>query len=226
MRFRRSEIIIFGIALLFFVIGIYLYPLMPEQMASHWNIRGEIDGYISKFWGVFLLAFIFMGLALLFVAIPRIDPLKANIEKFRKYYDEFIILFSIFWLSIYAQIILWNIGIQISPTVVFSIGLGFLFFYIGILCENVKRNWFIGIRTPWTLSSEKVWEKTHRNNGKLFKIAGLVALLGVFFQDYAFLLILVPVILIVAYTFTYSYFEYQKEVKKEPKNNGKGLPLS
>jgi len=183
-------------------------------MASHWNIHGEVDGYISKFWGVFLLPFIFTALALLFVAIPRIDPLKANIEKFRKYYDGFIILFSIFWFSIYIQSILWNIGIQISPTIVFPVGFSFLFFYIGILCENVKRNWFIGIRTPWTLSNEKVWEKTHRNGAKMFKIAGLVALLGVLFQDYAFLLILIPVILIVAYTFTYSYFEYQKELKR------------
>lgn len=214
MSFRRSEIIIFGMALLFFIIGIYFYPRMPERMASHWNIHGEVDGYISKFWGVFLLPFIFTALALLFVAIPRIDPLKANIEKFRKYYDGFIILFSIFWFSIYIQTILWNIGIQISPTIVFPVGFGILFFYIGILCENVKRNWFIGIRTPWTLSNEKVWEKTHRNGGKMFKIAGLVALLGVFFQDYAFLLILIPVILIVAYTFTYSYFEYQKELKR------------
>ena len=214
MRFRRSEIIIFGMALLFFIIGIYLYPRMPERMASHWNIHGEVDGYISKFWGVFLLPFIFTALALLFVAIPRIDPLKANIEKFRKYYDGFIILFSIFWFSIYIQTILWNIGIQISPTIVFPVGFSILFFYIGILCENVKRNWFIGIRTPWTLSNEKVWEKTHRNGGKMFKIAGLIALLGVFFQDYAFLLILIPVILIVAYTFTYSYFEYQKELKR------------
>ena len=214
MRFRGSEIIIFGMALLFFIIGIYFYPRMPERMASHWNIHGEVDGYISKFWGVFLLPFIFTALALLFVAIPRIDPLKANIEKFRKYYDGFIILFSIFWFSIYIQTILWNIGIQISPTIVFPVGFSFLFFYIGILCENVKRNWFIGIRTPWTLSNEKVWEKTHRNGGKMFKIAGLVALLGVLFQDYAFLLILIAVILIVAYTFTYSYFEYQKELKR------------
>ena len=214
MSFRRSEIIIFGMALLFFIIGIYFYPRMPERMASHRNIHGEVDGYISKFWGVFLLPFIFTALALLFVAIPRIDPLKANIEKFRKYYDGFIILFSIFWFSIYIQTILWNIGIQISPTIVFPVGFSFLFFYIGILCENVKRNWFIGIRTPWTLSNEKVWEKTHRNGGKMFKIAGLVALLGVLFQDYAFLLILIPVILIVAYTFTCSYFEYQKELKR------------
>jgi len=211
---RRSEMAIFGEVLLFFVIGVWLYPQMPEQMAFHWNIRGEVDGYISKFAGVFLIPSIFTGLALLFAAVPRIDPLKANIEKFRKYYDGFVIIFSILLLSLYLQVALWNIGIRINPMILLSVGLGPLFFYIGVLCENSKRNWFIGIRTPWTLSSDNVWEKTHKVGGKLFKIAGIITFLGAFFPDYAFPSILIPVILIAAYTVTYSYFEYQKEVKR------------
>ena len=186
---------------------------MPEKIASHWNAQGQVDGYMSKFWGLFLMPMILVGLALLFVAIPRIDPLKANIEKFRKHYDGFIILFLIFMLSVHFQVMLWNFGIKISPNVIMPIGLGLLFFYIGILCENVKRNWFIGIRTPWTLSNEKVWDKTHKIGGKLFKIAGVVALVGVFFQSYALFFILTPVILITAYTVVYSYIEYQKETK-------------
>ena len=156
---------------------------------------------------------IFVGLALLFIAIPRIDPLKPNIEQSRKYYDGFIILFLIFMLTIYFQVILWNIGIKISPNIVVPIVLGLLFFYTGILCENAKRNWFIGIRTPWTLSSEKVWEKTHKIGGKLFKVAGVIAILGIFFQKYAVFFILVPVILVADYTIIFSYFEYQKEMK-------------
>lgn len=211
MDMRKSEITILGIILLSFIISIYFYPQMPEKMASHWNIKGEVDGYLPKFWGLFLVPLILTGLALLFVAIPRIDPLKANIEKFRKYYDRFIILFFIFMLSIYFQVILWNIGIEISPKVIVPIGLALLFFYVGILCEHAKRNWFIGIRTPWTLSNEKVWEKTHRIGEKLFKIAGVIALWGVFFQSYALFFILVPVILVAAYTIIYSYLEYQKE---------------
>ena len=146
---------------------------MPEKMASHWNIKGEVDGYMSRFWGLFLMPFILFGLGLLFILILRIDPLKENIEKFKKYYDGFIILFFIFMLTIYFQVILWNLGIKIGPNVILPVGLGVLFFYVGILCENAKQNWFIGIRTPWTLSSEKVWDKTHKIVGKLFKIAGI-----------------------------------------------------
>ncbi len=210
---KKSEIIILGIILLSFVVGIYFYPRMPEEMATHWNAKGQVDGYMSKFWGLFLIPFILVGCALLFIAILKIDPLKTNIEKFRKYYDRFIILFFVFMFSIYFWAILWNLGIKISPNIIFSIGLGFLFFYIGILCENAKRNWFIGIRTPWTLSNEVVWERTHKIGGKLFKFAGVIALLGIFFQNYSLFFVLVPIILVAVYTIIYSYFEYQKEVK-------------
>jgi len=83
-------------------------------------------------------------------------------------------------------------GAGISPNAILPIGFGLLFFYTGILCGNAKRNWFIGIRTPWTLSSEIVWERTHRIGGKLFKAAGVTAFFGVFFQDHALFFILVP----------------------------------
>jgi len=213
MKMRKSEIAILGIILLSFIVGAYFYAQMPEKVASHWNAKGQVDGYMSKFWGLFLMPFILVGLALLFIAIPRIDPLKENIEKFRKYYNGFIILFFIFMLSIHLQVIFWNLGIKISPNVILPIGLGLLFFYAGILCENAKRNWFIGIRTPWTLSSERVWEKTHKIGGKLFKIAGVIAFIGIFSQNYALFFILVPVILVTTCTIVYSYIEYQKEMK-------------
>jgi len=209
---RRSELIIGMMVLLSFMISIAVYPHMPARMASHWNAQGEVDGYMARFWGLFLLPFIFLGLALLFVAIPRIDPLQANIEQFRRYYDGFVILFFIFLLSMYAHVILWNIGIAISPNITFPIGVGILLYYSGILLEHAKRNWFIGIRTPWTLSNDKVWEQTHKRGAKLFKIAGVIAAAGVFFHHYAVFFILVPVISVAIYTIIYSYLEYRKEI--------------
>lgn len=210
---RKAELFVLIAVVFSFIIGIYFYPQMPEQMASHWNAQGKVDGYMSRFWGVFLMPFVFVGLALLFIAIPRIDPLKNNIEKFRKYYDGFIILFFIFMLLVYFQTILWNLGIEISPNLAFPILMGFLFFYIGVLLENAKRNWFIGIRTPWTLSSDKVWNKTHKLGSKMFKTAGIIALIGFLFQKYATYFILIPVLFAAFYLIVYSYFEYQKEKK-------------
>ena len=210
---KRTELFVLIAVIISFVIGIYLYPQMPEQMASHWNAQGNVDGYMSRFLGVFLMPFVFVGLALLFITIPNIDPLKKNIEGFRKYYDGFIIIFFIFMLLVYVQTILWNLGTEISPNIVIPIGLGFLFYYIGILFENAKRNWFIGIRTPWTLSSEKVWNKTHKIGSKMFKIAGIIVLTGFLFQKYIIYFTMVPVLFVAFYLVIYSHVEYQKEKK-------------
>ena len=214
MIIRKSEIAIIGIIVLSFVIGICFYPQMPEKMAFHWNVKGEVDGYMSKFWVLFLMPFVLVGLALFFFVIPKIDPLKKNIEGFRKYYDGFIILFFVFLFSINLQVILWNLGVEISPNVMLPIGIGILFFYLGILGEHSKRNWSIGIRTAWTLSSEKVWDKTNKVGGKLLKIAGVITFAGVFFQRYMLFFIIIPVAAAAIYAIIYSYVEYQKETDK------------
>ena len=212
MSVRKSEILIVGIALLSFAIGVYYYPQMPEQMASHWNAKGQVDDYLSKFWGLFLIPITLVGLALLFMAVPRVDPLRENIEKFRRYYDGFVILFMIFMICVYLATILWSIEIRISLNVFLPIAAGIMFIGAGILCENTKQNWFVGIRTPWTMSSESVWDKTHRMAGKLFKIAGIISIVGILFQSYAVYFVLVPAILVAVYTVVYSYLEYKKEM--------------
>lgn len=211
---RKSETIILIIILLSFAIGAYLYPHMPDRIASHWNAQGEVDGYMPKFWGVFLMPLISIGLFLLFIFIPRIDPLKANIEKFRKHFDAFIVLFFLFLFYLYLLTIFWNLGERFNMVQFLSPAFGALFYYCGILVEKAKRNWFIGIRTPWTLSSEKVWEDTHRIGGKLFKISGILALLGIVFPNYAIFLILFPALLTAAYVAFYSYFKYQREMQQ------------
>jgi len=210
---RKSEIIAFGIIILSFAIGVYLYPQMPERIASHWNSRGEVDGYMPKFWGLFIMPFIAVGLLLIFILIPRIDPLKANIEDFRRYYDWFMVLTILFLFYLYLLTVFWNIGVEFSMPQLLAPAFGILFYYCGILLENAKKNWFVGIRTPWTMSNEKVWDRTHKIGGKLFKVSGIISFLGILLPDYALLLVVVPVILVAIYTVIYSYFEFQKETR-------------
>lgn len=204
-----------GLVLLSFILSIYFYPQVPEQMATHWNSQGEVNGYMSKLWGLFFMPLVITGIVIMFLTIPKIDPKKENIEKFRKYYDGFIVILVLFIVAVHLQILLWNAGIKISPNSVLPLGIGLLFYYIGILTENAERNWFIGIRTPWTLSSERVWKRTNRLGGKLIKIAGISAMLGAFFPEYAIYFILVPIIIVVGITVVYSYIEYQKEIKEK-----------
>jgi len=201
------------LVLLSWALGLIFYPQMPERVASHWNFRGEVDGHMSRFWGVFLLPSILSGLALLFIVIPRIDPLKMNIDDFRKHFDTFIIIVFGFLLVLYLDVILWNLGIEISPNLILPFALGILWFDVGILLGHTKRNWSIGIRTPWTLSSDMVWKKTHQLSAKLFKICAAIAVVGVLFRDYAWIFVLAPVIITAGYVIFYSYSEYQKEAR-------------
>lgn len=206
----------FSIALLAasFLLSSFAYPHLPELMASHWNAAGEVDGYLPKFWGAFLVPLIMLGFLLLFIAIPRIDPLKDNIMRFIAYYKGFVLVLLIFMLCVHIQVTFWNLGFTVSPNIIIPLGIGFLFIYIGVMLSKTKRNWFIGIRTPWTLSSDVVWDKTHRIGGRLFIAAGIISLAGVLLLNYAYLFILLPLLAAVFYTIVYSYFAYQKESKK------------
>jgi uncharacterized membrane protein len=211
---RKTVLIAMALVIISIAAGVLLYPTMPDRIASHWNMQGEADGYGSKAAGVFLLPALSALLLFFFLIIPRIDPLGKNIESFRKYYDGFILSFTGFMSYLYLLTILWNLGVRFNMSQALSPGFGMLFYYLGILVENAKRNWFVGIRTPWTMSSDAVWDKTHRISGKLFKAAGIIALLGALIPQYALLLVLIPVILVAAYSVIYSYAEYSRQNKK------------
>lgn len=206
-----------GIIILSFIIGIYFYPQMPSRVASHWNIKGEVDDYMPKFWGLFLMPIFSIGLLLLLIFIPKLDPLKENIEKFRRYFDSFMVLMTVFLFYIYLLTIAWNVGLRFDMGSAIIPAMGLLFYYIGDFFANTKRNWFIGIKTPWTLSSDKVWEETHRVGGKLFKLAGIITILGLFFPRYLLWFVLIPIISFSVFTFFYSYFVYQKELESKNK---------
>ena len=186
---------------------------MPDRIASHWNERGQVDGYMAKPWGLFSLPLVSVGLLALFLVIPRIDPLKVNIEKFRDHYDRFIVLLIAFLLYVHILILAWNLGLRFNLLQFLIPAFTFLFYYAGVLVENAKRNWFVGIRTPWTLSDERVWDKTHRIGGRLFKIVGITALLGIFYTDYAIFFLIIPVLGVTIFLIVYSYLEYQKVVR-------------
>jgi uncharacterized membrane protein len=196
-----------------FIIGISFYSLLPDKVASHWNAKGEVDGYMSKFGGLFLMPVISLVLLLLFIIIPKIDPLKHNIEKFRKYFDGFIVLMMLFLFYLYILTILWNIGVRFNFVHLLVPIFSIFFYYCGILIQKAQRNWFIGIRTPWTLSNEQVWNKTHKIGGILFKIAGIISLIGILLPEYALFFVICPVILASLFPVIYSYFAYQKLTK-------------
>ncbi len=208
---KVTNIILLLLIAIALVVGVIFYPQLPDQVASHWNAAGEVNGYMTKFWGVFFLPILLAGLFLIYWIVPRIDPQKSNIQSFRKYYNYFWIVGFLFLLYIFGLQIAWNLGTRFNFSTAIIPAMVVLWYFVGIVIEKSKRNWFVGIRTPWTLSSDVVWEKTHKLGGKLFKLAALISLLGLLFPSgIAMLLIIAPVVIIAIITIVYSYVEYRK----------------
>jgi len=196
--------------LLAFATAIYFEPLMPAKMASHWNGQGMADGYTSKAMALFFFPFFMIVLNLILRFVPKIDPQKENIKKFWDAYDSFILVFNIFMLYLYSITIIWNMGFKMNMNSVLMPAMAVLFYFCGDLIKNTKRNYTIGIKLPWTLANDKVWDKTNIVGERLFKLTALFTLIGAFFNQYSMWFMLVPLALSLIYIFIYSYREYQK----------------
>ena len=194
-------------------LSVSVYGRLPQPMASHWGTDDQVNGTISRFWGAFLMPVMALAMLGLFLLIPSIDPLKANIAKFRGFFNNFIVLLMVFFLYVHVLTILWNLGVQsfrMSSALLPAVGL--IFILAGLMMRQAKRNFFIGIRTPWTLSSDRVWDETHRVGGPLFIASGVLALLGAFLPGVvAYWLLLVPVLASTLFVVVYSYVLWRRE---------------
>lgn len=212
MKSKIANTILLAIITFTVVAGAAAYPYLPDQIISHWNAAGEADGSMSKFWGIFMFPLMMLAIYALYLVIPKIDPLRANIRSFRNHYNAFWVYAFVFFLYIFCLMMAWNFGLQFNFTVAIVPATAALLYLVGAILEKTKRNWFMGIRTPWTLSNDAVWERTHKLGGRLFKIAAAVSLLGLFFRNdlsiVAFLA--VPAAVIAVVTIVYSYFEFKK----------------
>lgn len=213
MSTRNTSIIVLILITISIVAGVLLWNQLPDQMASHWNANDQVDGYMPKFWGVFMMPLIVLGMYVLFLVIPGIDPLKANIAQFRGAFNLFIVLISVFMLYIHGLTLAWSLGYQdFKMSAAMLPFMGVLFIFIGYMLRQAKRNFFIGIRTPWTLSSDTVWEKTHQLGSILFMVSGVLAIIGSFLGgELAFWLFFVPLMGSALFLVIYSYILYRSE---------------
>jgi len=166
---------------------------------------------MPKFWGVFMMPLITVVLTGLFLVIPQIDPLKANIAKFRGAFNWFIVAFVAYMLYIHALTLAASLGFQFNMTVMLLPVVGMLFIGAGYMMSKAKRNFFIGIRTPWTLSSEKVWDETHKLGSKMFMIGGAVTIVCAFLGENGIWLMLVAMLAVAFVPIIYSYILWRRE---------------
>ena len=213
MSTNTTSIIVLTLIAIAVIAGALLWNQLPEQMASHWNTNDQVDGYMPKFWGVFLMPLVTLGMLALFIVLPNMDPLKANIAQFRGAFNLFIVLIVAFMLYIHGLTLVWSLGYQdFKMSAAMLPFLGILFIFIGYLLRQAKRNFFIGIRTPWTLSSDMVWDKTHQLGSILFMVSGALAFVGSFIGGMmAFWLLFVPLMGSTLFLVIYSYVLYRNE---------------
>jgi uncharacterized membrane protein len=207
-----TEIIPVVLIILSFILGTYFYSHFPALVASHWNWSGQPDRYSGKFSGAFLLPLIMLGLYILLTALPYLDPKADRYPSFSKVYLIIRNLILLLMLLIFAATGANNLGYDLSIKFVTAVLLGIFFIILGNFMGKIKSNWFVGIRNPWTLSSENVWNKTHRFGGFMMVLMGALILISPLLPG-AFSLgaIILGLILVVVVTNIYSYIIYQRE---------------
>lgn len=193
-----------------FAISLYFYPAMPGQMAIHWGLSGPANGYAGRDFGLFFLPLLSIFLLALLIYLPRTDPLQENVRKNSKTYGWLVFSILAFLLYVHLLVIGWNAGAVFSMGQMVSLGLAFLFYAMGWAMGKLERNWFAGIRTPWTINDDLIWKKTHQLGGKLFKACAAFAAIGTLFGESALLLSIAAAIASGIACVIYSYLEYLK----------------
>lgn len=209
MRSRWFGLVIAALAV---AISIWAYPSLPPRVATHWDLRGTPDGFSSRLVAVAIGPLLIMGITLLFSVLPKFDPRRENYAKFLNTYWLFANAVTAFMLIIHAVVIATGLGYSVRVDRLMPLFIGLLFVVIGNYLTRVEPNWFVGIRTPWTLSSDTVWRKTHRTGGWLMVLGGLVLASGAFLPGAMLLpLFIVTIVVVAVIPIVQSYVLWKRE---------------
>jgi uncharacterized membrane protein len=213
----KSESIMWVLLAGMFALAAMTWSWAPGRIPVHWNLHGQVDRYGGRFEGLFGIPLAALGIYVLMLLVPRIDPGRANYPGFRGAFTTLRLALVVFMAALYGVIHLWLRGVEVRIGTVVPLLVGGVFVVVGNLLGKVRPNWFVGIRTPWTLSSKESWARTHRVGGWVFVIEGLVFMAASLIQAawafYAALsLLLVGVLGIVVY----SYLVWRGDPDKVP----------
>jgi uncharacterized membrane protein len=218
---NRRPMIVTSIAIVtaMFLISAWAWLQLPAdaQVPIHWGPDGQPDGWADKTVGLLLLPFLASGVAALLAIIPRIEPRRTNIERSGKAYGAIWIGVMALLGGLHVLAVSVAMGAAVDITRLLFVGMGVLFIVIGNYLPKVRSNYMAGIRTPWTLTSEVAWTKTHRLGGWLFVIEGIVFLVLGLAGTTGTLLITAVIgglLVLVGVTFAYSYFVWKADPER------------
>lgn len=192
--------------------SVWAYSRLPAEVATHFDFHGEPNGWSPRLLAAVLAPGLGLLLTAVFTVLPRIDPRRANYALFGPTYWTIINAVLVLLAGLHIVTLGKAIGWTVDMTRVVAIGVGGLFVLLGNLMTRIRPNWFMGIRTPWTLSSDTVWRKTHRFGGVAFVIAGLcIAATALIASDWMLYVAMGATVAAAVSSVVYSYLAWKRE---------------
>lgn len=196
----------FAVAVLAWIVAIAALPHLPQTVPVHWNMYGEADGFAERTWGAFGLPAIITATFVLLLVLPRFDRMRGSFEDSRDIYAIIIFASVCLLFAVEVAALLISAGMDLPMGMVFPVLIGFFFIVLGGLMPHLRRNTTAGIRLPWTIRSEQVWDETHKHGGPVFALAGiLMVLLSTIAGQTGTLLALAVLLCTVIYITVWSY---------------------
>jgi len=207
---RHKNLIISTLIIIFitWIVAVIYSGYLPDPVPTHWNIDGEIDGWTAKPWGVYILPIIDTATILLLLVLPKIAPKGFRLEGALKVYYLLTLVIAVFMLMVMLFMFNAALNKNFNMTTWIMSGIGLLFIIIGNYLTKIPKNFFLGIRTPWTLSSDEVWYKTHRLSTWVFILAGLTLMLSAF-TPYKQTILIITIIATASIPIMYSLYLYK-----------------
>lgn len=209
MTYRQTVLAGLAVAVVSFAAAAILYDRLPVSVPVHWNIHGKADGFISKPWGAFFYPAMIGGVTLLLAVLPAISPRGFRIEPFMRTFRLIMAAVIIFSASLMVAVFAGALGLPVPVDRALLGGVGALLAVIGNVMGRTTKNFFIGVRTPWTLTNEDVWLRTNRLGGRLFVLIGLAIVVAAM-VGLDPLLPLGAIIAVTVFLVVYSYVLYRK----------------
>lgn len=208
----KKEAIIWLFLLAPFIYVMYIWNTMPEQIPTHWNAKGEVDDYSSKAFGLLMLPVMNVLIYFILFFIPRIDPRYQHYKLFGSSYQNIRLIIHVFFVGVFVFVMHATLTGDSNGFNFFMAGMALFFAFLGNYLRTVRSNWFVGIRTPWTMSNEEVWRKTHMLGGRMMFYGGIIlAVACLFLNQVASAITLgVGIAIVTLVPVVYSYFEYRK----------------
>jgi uncharacterized membrane protein len=209
MKLSRANLLSLALVAGAFAAAALLYRRLPDPVPVHWDAHGHVNGYMPKPWGALVMPLVTLGVSLLLLVLPRLSPRGFRVDRFQATFD--LIQTSIVGFLFFATLLVLLAGAWFGVSVARAVplGVGVLLVVLGNVLGKVTKNFFVGIRTPWTLASDEVWLRTHRFGGRVFVLAGLaIAVAGL--AEGGATPILVAALAAVLLPTVYSYVIYRR----------------